>query len=152
MVSHRFEAFFFLKVFGGYMSFFGATGTPVLDFWWRLFWVSKPEWVLPYSLFRSRSLPPHACAEVGLGSDSNGQSPRQKTNALPLWKRTHYNYQRLLYPTHLVICSFTLMYHKTSQLNSCRYKLNLVSMLVQNVQCYLQTPNSTCTSHVSPTH
>ena len=28
---------------------FGATGTPVLDFWWRLLWVSKPEWVLPYS-------------------------------------------------------------------------------------------------------
>ena len=25
--------FFFLKVFGGHMSFFGATGTPVLDFW-----------------------------------------------------------------------------------------------------------------------
>ena len=23
--------------------------TPVLDFWWRLHWVSKPEWVLPYS-------------------------------------------------------------------------------------------------------
>ena len=27
------------------MSFLGATGTPVLDFWWRLLWVSKPEWV-----------------------------------------------------------------------------------------------------------
>ena len=24
------------------MSYFGATGTPVLDFLWRLFWVSKP--------------------------------------------------------------------------------------------------------------
>ena len=33
------------------MSFFGATGTPVLNFWWCLLWVSKPEWVLPYSLF-----------------------------------------------------------------------------------------------------
>ena len=21
---------------------------PVLDFWWRLLWVSKPEWILPY--------------------------------------------------------------------------------------------------------
>ena len=30
-------------------SHFGATGTHVLDFWWRLLWVSKPEWVLPYS-------------------------------------------------------------------------------------------------------
>ena len=29
---------------------FGATGTPVLDFWWRLLWVSKPGWVLPHSL------------------------------------------------------------------------------------------------------
>ena len=28
---------------------FWATGTPVLDFWWRLLWVSKPEWVLLYS-------------------------------------------------------------------------------------------------------
>ena len=43
---------FFLKFFfGGHMSFFGAAGTPVLDFWWRLLWGSKPEWVLPYSLF-----------------------------------------------------------------------------------------------------
>ena len=25
--------FAFLKVFGGHMSFLGATGTPVLDFW-----------------------------------------------------------------------------------------------------------------------
>ena len=32
--------------------FCGATDTtdsPVLDFWWSLLWVSKPEWVLPYS-------------------------------------------------------------------------------------------------------
>ena len=28
--------------------FCGATATLVLDFWWRLLWVSKPEWVLPY--------------------------------------------------------------------------------------------------------
>ena len=43
---------FFQKVFFVghiHMSYFGATGTPVLDFWWRLLWVSKPEWVLPYS-------------------------------------------------------------------------------------------------------
>ena len=31
--------------------FWGATGTPVLDFWWRLLWVSKSEWDLPYLLF-----------------------------------------------------------------------------------------------------
>ena len=41
----------FFKVFGGHMSLFGATGTPVLNFWWHLLWVSKPEWVLPYSFF-----------------------------------------------------------------------------------------------------
>ena len=29
--------------------FCGATDIPVLDFWWRLLWVSKPEWVLLYS-------------------------------------------------------------------------------------------------------
>ena len=29
--------------------FCGATDTPILDFWWRLLWVLKPEWVLPYS-------------------------------------------------------------------------------------------------------
>ena len=29
--------------------FCGATDTTVLDFWWHLLWVSKPEWVLPYS-------------------------------------------------------------------------------------------------------
>ena len=40
----------FLKKFLEDMSpFCGATDTPILDFWWRLFWVSKPEWVLPYS-------------------------------------------------------------------------------------------------------
>ena len=32
------RATFFLKVFGRHMSFFGATGTPVLDFWWCLLW------------------------------------------------------------------------------------------------------------------
>ena len=30
---------------------------------------------------------PHACAEVGLGSDSNVQPHEQKTNALPLCQR-----------------------------------------------------------------
>ena len=26
--------------------FRGATNTPVLDFWWYMLWVSKPEWIL----------------------------------------------------------------------------------------------------------
>ena len=29
--------------------FCGATDIPVLNFWWRLLWVPKPEWVLPFS-------------------------------------------------------------------------------------------------------
>ena len=33
---------------------------------------------------------PHACAEVGLGSDSNVQPHEQKTNALPLCQRPGY--------------------------------------------------------------
>ena len=71
------------------MSFFLATGTPVLDFWWRLLWVSKPEWVLPYSLFSGTTpanllmastqpvTSPHTSAEVGLGLGLNVQSPTQ---------------------------------------------------------------------------
>ena len=104
---------------------FGATGTPVLDFWWHLLRISKPEWVLPYSLFcwgkcnihftRSTSsvIPidllwqasqlitsPYACSEVGLSSDMNGQSPGQKTNALPLAScvsESEYVYLKLRY-------------------------------------------------------
>ena len=41
---------FFLKIFGGHMSFYGATDTPVLDFWWRLFNGSKPEWATLFTL------------------------------------------------------------------------------------------------------
>ena len=51
----QYQSFFFLnlrkKNFGGHIhtSYFGVTGTPILDFWWHLLWVSKPGWVLPYS-------------------------------------------------------------------------------------------------------
>ena len=31
------------------MSYFVVTGMPVLNFWWCLLRVSKPDWVLPYS-------------------------------------------------------------------------------------------------------
>ena len=47
-LKHRGKCVNFLFVGHIDMSYFGATGTPVLDFWWRLLWVSKPEWVLPY--------------------------------------------------------------------------------------------------------
>ena len=104
--------FFFLKFLADTCPFLGATGTNVLDFWCRLLWVLKPEWVLSYSLLcrgecNVHSLrctsgatcadllaigmqlvtSPHACTEVGLGSVLNGQSPRQKMNALPLCQR-----------------------------------------------------------------
>ena len=49
------------------MSFWGATGTPVLDFWWHLPWVSKPEWILPYLLF--------------CGGECNVHSPRSTSGA-----------------------------------------------------------------------
>ena len=32
--------------------FCGATDTPVLDFWWYLLWVSKPEWAALFKLGR----------------------------------------------------------------------------------------------------
>ena len=35
----------FLLIFGGHVSFCGGTDTAVLDFWWRLPWVSKPGWI-----------------------------------------------------------------------------------------------------------
>ena len=46
----------FFNVFGGHIhiSYFGATGAPVLDFWWCLLWVSKPGWILHYSLLQRR--------------------------------------------------------------------------------------------------
>ena len=86
------------------MSFFGAIGTSVLDFWWMsplgfkarvssalfTFWGGKCNVHSPRSTsgathanhLAAGTQPvtsPHACAEVGLGSDSNGQSPGQKT-------------------------------------------------------------------------
>ena len=42
---------FFIVHFVGHihMFYFGATPSPVLDFEWCLLWVSKQEWVVPYS-------------------------------------------------------------------------------------------------------
>ena len=52
--------------------FCGATDTPILDFWWRLVWVSKPEWVLPFlslAAARGRSRIPlrRGCQPSGRG-------------------------------------------------------------------------------------
>ena len=96
------------------MSFLGATGTPVLHFWWCLLWVSKPEWLLPYSHCRCQcdvhsprstsgathadllaaSLPPvlslHTVAEVRLQGFELVLSKylwfRRSTNWAKLWR------------------------------------------------------------------
>ena len=41
----------------------------------------------PWQLASQSVTSPHASAEVGLGKKLNGQSPGQKTNALPLCQR-----------------------------------------------------------------
>ena len=45
-IEKRKHFFFFINF---WRTFCGATDTPILDFWWCPLWVSKPEWVLPYS-------------------------------------------------------------------------------------------------------
>ena len=32
------------------MSFYGVTDTPVLNFWWHVLWVSKPEWAALFAI------------------------------------------------------------------------------------------------------
>ena len=43
---------FFKKNLEDISPFCGATDTPVLDFWWCLLWVSKPEWAVLFMLSR----------------------------------------------------------------------------------------------------
>ena len=44
--KHGRKMFFFLKeIWRTLVLFCGATNNPVLDFWWRLPWVLKPEWI-----------------------------------------------------------------------------------------------------------
>ena len=45
-----FKKYFFKKIFGGHKSFLWGTDITVLDFWWCLLWVSKPEWVTLFAL------------------------------------------------------------------------------------------------------
>ena len=111
-----YDSFFFLKFLADTCPFLG----PLVPLFWISgdVWVSKPEWVLPYSLFLQRRMlctfpkihlwcytyllaagthpvtSPHACAEVGLGSDSNVQPHEQKTNELPLCQRPGLLYIR----------------------------------------------------------
>ena len=58
--------------------------------WYPCFWISGDVSSGFQSLLAAGMQPvtsPHACAEVGLGSDSNVQLLGQKTNALPLCQR-----------------------------------------------------------------
>ena len=121
------------------MSYFGATGTLVLDFWWRLFWVSKPNGFclicivteanvmyipqgpplvlhMPTSWWPAAQpfTSPHACAEVGLSLDLNGQSPGQKTNVVPLCQRPGFNQEYL---------NFILAFDEANQTKSTQQKI-----------------------------
>ena len=89
------------------MSFYGATDTPVLDFGSCLFWVSKPEWEVFFTLgrgihdvcslrFTSGVTPadlliasmttshcsPHACFSRSRMPDSNGDLPHSSLCAV----------------------------------------------------------------------
>ena len=62
---------FFLKKFLEDMSpFCGATDTPILDLWWCLLWVSKPEWVLPYSSLADTYMLHYTFPEIHLWCDT----------------------------------------------------------------------------------
>ena len=92
--------FFFNKVFGGHVFFLG----PLVPLFWICGDVSSGFQrqsgfclihFFPLVLHVPTSWQPkaqpftasHASAEMGLDSDLNGQSPRQKMNALPLCQR-----------------------------------------------------------------
>ena len=53
MLKVFFTSIHFMKFLGGrlHMSYFGATGAPVLGLWWRLLWIAMAKLVLVYLLF-----------------------------------------------------------------------------------------------------
>ena len=52
VTSHSRKFFFIFKFLEDTSPLCGATKTPVLDFWWCLLWVSKPEWAVLLVLSR----------------------------------------------------------------------------------------------------
>ena len=58
---------------------------------------------------------PHACAEVGLGSDSNVQLHEQKTNALPLCHRPGCLCALLTKNTRFFVCCFLPVVFKNTE-------------------------------------
>ena len=69
-----FYFFFCSKFLEDISPFLGASDTPVLDFWWRLSWVSKPGWIpfacfLAYVILRFTSgATPADCIEVRMAA------------------------------------------------------------------------------------
>ena len=67
----------------------GATDTPVSDFWWRLLWVSKPEWVLPYSSLVEAYMLHYMFPEIHLWCDTcrplGSQHGSQAVSSTYLW-------------------------------------------------------------------
>ena len=68
--------FFFLNFLEDISPFRGATDTLVLDFWWRLLWVSKPGWI-PFACFLAciilrftSGATPADCIEVSMAAES----------------------------------------------------------------------------------
>ena len=86
----------------------------------------------------SQHAAPHACAEVGLGSDLNGQSPGQKTNALPLCQWPSKNEIEIRKYTWL------LTYVCTSAVVGCRAWTDLIRQLP------VQMPNALPLCHNDP--
>ena len=67
---HKNEINFFLKFLEDMNPFCCTTDTPILDFWWRLLWVSKPEWVLPYSSLAEAYVLHYTFPEIHLWCDT----------------------------------------------------------------------------------
>ena len=84
----------FLKIFGGHMSFYGATNTSALDVWWCLRWVSKPEWVALFTLGRG---------------EHDVHSPKFTSGATPA-KHLMVNINAIWCSQHACFNRFTLFY------------------------------------------
>ena len=92
--SLSFFWFSFFIIIGGHVSFYGATDTPVLDFWWWLLWAALfaiggdvhdvhslgftscvTPTNLPMTIMAVSNSCPHVCFSRGRMPDSNGDLP-----------------------------------------------------------------------------
>ena len=81
--THFFHIFFPKIFFEGHQSFFEATDTPILDFWWRLPRVSKSQGGSPYL---HASLP--GFLRLTSGATSADLLAASMTEFLNLWTRS----------------------------------------------------------------